>query len=267
MLVYQRHLIAACLLAALSASSALARKHDTGFLDRTVTMQGMVYKYQVFVPENWSSQQKWPVILALHGAGESGDDGLVETEVGLAVAIRRDRSHFPALVVFPQCRQRTWWLNEPMPSVAMAALEATSKEFHGDPSRTYLTGLSMGGYGAWFLAERYPGRFAAVVPICGGILPHPEESSKQTNPDLAPYVEAAKKIGAQTPVWIFHGSEDDQVPVTESRRMDVAMRTLGGEVHYTEYVGVKHDSWDRAYADETLIAWMLSKFLSGNTNR
>lgn len=267
MLAYLRHVIGSCLLIALTASSLLARKYETGFLDRTVIVEGVAYKYQVFVPENWSPKQKWPVILSLHGAGEAGEDGLLPTELGIGVAIRRERSRFPAVTVFPQCRQKTWWLNPPMPSVAIAALDAASKEFHGDANRTYLTGLSMGGYGAWFLAERYPGRFAAVVPICGGILLHPEESSKQPDPDLSPHSEVAKKIGAQTPIWIFHGSEDDQVPVTESHRMNDALRALGGEVHYTEYRGVKHDSWDRAYAQQTLIAWMLSESLSGNVKQ
>ena len=83
-------------------SPALARKRETGFLDRTLAIRGVTYKYQVFVPDNWSPNQKWPIILFLHGAGERGNDGLIETQVGIATAIRNDRSRFPAIVVIPQ---------------------------------------------------------------------------------------------------------------------------------------------------------------------
>src|ERR1700731_3053788 len=93
------------LLGSLSLSvAAAARNPETGFLDRTATVQGTVYKYQVYVPENWSPKQKWPIILFLHGAGERGTDGLVETQVGIATAIRKDRGRFPAIVVMPQCK-------------------------------------------------------------------------------------------------------------------------------------------------------------------
>src|SRR5215469_4239302 len=89
----------------LAAPPAKAGKIQTGFLDRTVTLAGTEYKFQVFVPDNWTSKAWWPVILFLHGAGERGDDGLIETEVGIGTAIRRDRSRFPAIVVMPQCRK------------------------------------------------------------------------------------------------------------------------------------------------------------------
>lgn len=238
---------------------AEARKAETGFLDRTVTVAGTAYKYQVFVPDNWTTKRKWPVILFLHGAGERGDDGLIQTEVGIGTAIRRYRSRFPALVVMPQCRRDVWWTDPTMADVAMAALEQAQKEFHGDSARTYLTGLSMGGYGTWYFAGKYPGKFAAIVPICGGIL-MPDKARAQSPNDNSPYMEAAKKIG-KIPVWIFHGGDDPIVPVTESRRMADAMKALGGEAHYTEYPGVGHNSWEKAYAEPDLFPWMLSKFI------
>jgi predicted peptidase len=262
----------------LAVNPAHAKKTETGFLDRTVTVAGAVYKYQVFIPDNWSSAKKWPVILFLHGAGERGDDGLIQTEVGIGKAIRIDRSRFPAVIVMPQCRKEIWWAQSPMDDVAIKSLEAATREFHGDTQRTYLTGLSMGGYGTWHLAGKYPGRFAAIAPICGGIL-MPDISRQQSPDDKSPYIEAAKKIGIQTPVWVFHGGADDVVPVTESRRMVEAMKTVmfpgahfpepyaslrpvvGPEVLYTEYPGVGHNSWDKAYAEHDLIPWLLSKFL------
>jgi len=239
--------------------AARAQKVETGFLDRTLTISGTTYKYQVFVPDNWNSSQTWPIILFLHGAGERGDDGLMQTDVGISTAIREDRSRFPAVVVIPQCRKGVWWTDSPMEPVAIQALDAATKEFHGDPRRTYLTGLSMGGYGTWAFAGKYRGRFAAIVPICGGVL-KPDKARTQPADYNAPYT-AAEKIGSATPVWIFHGDADDAVPVTESRRMNEAMKALGGEVHYTEYPGVPHNSWDKAYAEPELMKWMLSKSL------
>ncbi len=244
--------------AVLTVSPARAKKIETGFLDRTVSLAGTEYKYQVFVPENWTRKQKWPIILFLHGAGERGEDGLVQTQVGIGRAIRMDRSRFPAVVVLPQCRKEVWWSQSPMDDLAMKALEAATKEFHGDPQRTYVTGLSMGGYGTWHLAGKYPGRFAAIVPICGGIL-MPDISREQSPDDAKPYTDAASKIGKNTPVWIFHGGDDPAVPVAESRRMNEAMKALDADVHYTEYPGVGHNSWDNAYTEAELMTWLFSK--------
>jgi predicted peptidase len=152
-----------------------------------------------------------------------------------------------------------------MEDVAIQSLDAAAKEFHGDPARTYLTGLSMGGYGSWFIAGKYPNRFAAMIVICGGI--RPPEHAYKTDPDLIKltppdqpqsYANVAAKVG-KIPVWIFHGADDDVVPVTESQRMNAAMKALGGEVHYTEYPGVKHVSWDRAYDEPKLFPWLFSK--------
>jgi predicted peptidase len=250
-----------------AAPRSSARIPQTGFLDRTISIRGTTYKYQVFVPEDWSAKQKWPIILFLHGAGERGSDGLLQTDVGLPHAIRLDRSRFHTVVVIPQCLKDSWWPTPQMEELALAALAAASKEFKGDTKRTYLTGLSMGGYGSWSLAAKYPGKFAAVVPICGGIvLP---EHLRQQRPDLAStaypdeaksYEEVAKKIG-KTPVWIFHGGADEVVPPEGSRKLDQALKAAGGDVRYTEYPGVGHNSWDKAYADPELMTWMLSKTL------
>jgi predicted peptidase len=241
-------------------SPAFAGKHETGFLDRSLSLHGAIYKYQVFVPDNWSPNQKWPMILFLHGAGERGTDGLIQTQVGIATAIRNDRSRFPAIVVMPQCLREHSWNKPDMEEVALAALAAASREFKGDRKRNYLTGLSMGGYGTWALAAAYPNKFAAIVPICGGIL-LPDDSRKQPDSDRIPYLEAAKKIGTKLPIWVFHGDADPAVPVAESRLMVEALKAAGANVRYTEYPGVGHNSWDKAYADPELMTWLLSKSL------
>jgi len=258
---HRTRLLFAFVFAALLAAQPLhAKKPETGFLDRAVTIQGIEYKYQVYLPVDWTTKKKWPVILFLHGAGERGDDGLIQSEVGIGTAIRRYRSRFPAVIVMPQCRKDIWWSDPVMAEMAMSALAVSQKEFRGDPRRTYLTGLSMGGYGTWYLAANHPDKFAAIAPICGGIL-RPDESRKQSADDTKPYTEAAQKVG-KTPVWIFHGGDDPVVPVAESQHMAEAMKAVSAEVHYTEYPGVGHNSWEKAYAEPDFMTWLLSKSLN-----
>jgi predicted peptidase len=256
-----------CLLS--TAVPAVAKKYETGFLDRTTTFQGVQYKYQVFVPEDWTPHRKWPIILFLHGAGERGNDGILETDVGIGTAIRTNRSEVPAIVVMPQCPKNLWWMLPPADSMAMATLEEATKEFHGDAQRTYLVGISMGGYGTWHLAGKYPGRFAALVAVCGGIRPSSHalnlspELAKLTPPDSPKSYLAAAALVGKVPVWVFHGAADKIVPVSESQRMYEAMKQVGAEAHYTEYPGVGHASWDKAFDEPKLFPWLFSKSRSG----
>lgn len=248
--------------------TGLASAKETGFLDRTVKVGSEIYRYQVYVPANWDKRQKWPVILFLHGAGERGSDGLLQTDVGIGTAIRKKLERFPAIVVMPQCRKEVWWLQPQMEEQALAALEQSVKEFNGDRQRLYLTGLSMGGYGTWGIARNHPGKFAAFAPICAGVR-IPDRLRPATNgaklPDEGadPYAVTAQKVG-QTPVWIFHGGDDKVVPVEESRKMNEALKAAGAKVKYTEYPGVGHNSWDKAYAEAEFIAWLLAQKLNGN---
>ena len=246
------------------AAPAWARSPETGFLNRTVTVDGVTYKYQVFVPGNWNKKVKWPVILFLHGYGEEGDDGLLQTVGGLPVAIRSHVDRFPFVVAMPQCRKQDWWTNPAMEAQALKALDQTMQEFRGDPERVYLTGLSMGGYGTWALGSQQPGRFAALVPICGGIRLPPGNhlvNAHDTDASADPYTTVAQKIG-KTPVWVFHGGADDTVPVTESHKMVEALKAAGGDVRYTEYPGVGHNSWDKAYSEPELVPWLLGHKLA-----
>lgn len=264
-------LILFSLLAVLTfASTARSRNNETGFLNRVVKSGTASYGYQVYVPSNWTKSKKWPVILFLHGAGERGDDGLIQTEVGIGTAIRRHPDRVPAVVVLPQCARNRWWSETEMQAQALKALDQTIKEFNGDKSRIYLTGLSMGGHGSWVMAANNPGKFAAVVPICGparilakyGVKVSEEESSEGR------YKHFAEKIG-KTPVWVFHGDADPVVAVTESRLMVEALKAAGGDARYNEYAGVGHDSWNKAYAEPDLFPWMLSHTLasSGKSKR
>jgi predicted peptidase len=256
------------LLFSLLALPSFARQQETGFLDRIVSVDGETYRYQVFVPQTYTSHKKWPVVLFLHGVGERGEDGLQQTDIGIAHAIRKDASRFPFIVVIPQCRKDQRWIHPAMQAQALAALEQSIKEFHGDRERIYLTGLSMGGYGTWDMTAKYPGKFAAYVPICGGIYGPAKVPEAHVgvagDPNIAdPYAETARRIGS-VPVWIFHGDADDTVPVEESRKMAAALRTTNGNVRYTEYPGVGHNAWDKAYAEPELIPWLLAQTLKRN---
>ena len=228
---------------------------ETGFLDRTVKVDGKDYAYQVYVPRKPIAGAK-PIILALHGAGERGSDGLLQTEVGLAGAIRRHPERWPAIAVFPQAPKDQLWAGVPA-RVAMAALAQAEREFRTDPNRVYLAGLSMGGNGAWRLAYENPDRFAAVVPVCAfagtfrGLTP-----VAGAGPD--PYAALAQKI-ARLPIWIVHGDADSVVPVDESRRMAAALKAAGAQVTYKELAGVNHNSWDPGFADETLPQWLFQQ--------
>ena len=144
-----------------------------------------------------------------------------------------------------------------MEALALKALEQTMKEFNGDPARVYLTGLSMGGYGTWYVASRHPGMFAAIAPICGGIRTPATIAIPPVSTADEPYTDVARRIG-KTSVWVFHGSADRTISVEESRNIVRALKASGGNVRYTEYEGVGHNAWDPAYSDPEFFPWLLS---------
>ena len=233
---------------------------QTGFLDRTVTVAGQSYHYQVYVPANYAAQPSWPAILFLHGAGERGSDGLLQTSVGLAPAIRQNPSRYPAIVVFPQSPRDSLWVGTPA-DMAVAALQQTMREFHVDPKRVYLTGLSMGGNGTWYIAYRHPELFAAVVPICGWIRDFPQFRGSQPvvpgdSAQIMPLL--VQKLG-KTPIWIFHGEVDQVVNVNGSREPAAALKAAGADVRYTELLGLNHNSWDAAYGSDEFVKWLFAQ--------
>ena len=242
-------------------SSAAQTRTETGFLNRTVEVKGTTYKYVVYVPSEYAISQKWPVILFLHGSGERGNDGLLQTQVGLPSVIRGEMKKYPAIVVMPQAPTAAMW-NGVTAEAAMAALKTTVKEFAADPDRVYLTGLSMGGNGVFYLGYRYAETFAAVVPICGWVTYWSEEWS--TVDVVAPGDEAtafertAQKLKT-TPVWIFHGEVDPVVPVEQARKAFEALTKVNPQAKHTEVAGVGHNSWDNAYNSASFIAWLFAQ--------
>ncbi|MGM9488466.1 prolyl oligopeptidase family serine peptidase [Ideonella sp. YS5] len=235
---------------------------ESGFLNRTVAVAGAEYRYQVYVPAQEGLAGPLPVILALHGGGEYGRDGVAQTRVGLGPAIRSHPERFPALVVFPQVPpDGTPGFQGLGGRIALAALDKTLAEYAADKSRVYLTGLSMGGNGAWSLALQDPDRFAAALVVCGFVGEFTGRQSGIRYPAIVsdaadPYREVARRL-AGLPVWIFHGDADPVVSVEESRRMATALKATGADVRYTELAGVGHDAWTPAYERADAIAWLL----------
>jgi dienelactone hydrolase len=230
---------------------------DTGFLNRRIELHGILYRFQVYLPEDWKrdDQKKWPIILALHGRGERGSEGLWQTQIGLAEAVRNHPDRWPFVIVMPQCPLNAHWTDPAMLELAIASLDQESAEFHGDPTRTYLTGLSMGGYGAWELAKAYPHRWAAIAIAAGGVFWSYEPERWQQASTLP--AEYARAVG-HTPVWLFHGSLDTTVPPRESQLMFDAFQAAGGNIRFWLYQGSLHDCWTRAYDEPDLPRWLLT---------
>ena len=224
---------------------------------RTFTAaDGGALPYRLLKPDNYDAAKKYPLVLLLHGAGERGDDNAAQLKNGGALFTKKEvRGKFPCFVLVPQCpKEKTWsmvkgWNSDvafsPEPTepakLALGALDAVAKEFSVDPDRIYLTGLSMGGFGTWDLISRFPQRWAAAAPICGGGDPA--------------HVGAAKTV----PVWAFHGLLDPTVPVIRSREMTAALKAAGGQPLYSEYPYVKHDSWSLAFEEPEFLPWLFAQ--------
>ena len=258
-----RSFLAAMIIAALSTVIA-AQKIETGFLNRSVTINGSEYRYVVYLPHEFNRNKSWPIIVQLHGGGVYGNDGLKHTEGGLARAIRNNPERFPVIVVFPQAHADGtpgWQLEGG--KAALVELDKTIKEFNGDSKRVVLTGYSAGGNGTWSIASRYPERWAAIVPICSFVEAFKGKTSAIDYPSLAPansgdvFTFVAKQVSG-LPIWIFHGDADMNVDVQQSRKMNTALKAVGASVQYTELPGVDHNgATNTAYARADLIEWML----------
>jgi len=218
--------------------------------------QGETLSCQLRVPQFPKPEKKYPLILFLHGSGECGTDNIQQTRVGLP-ALLKTLVLLPeqVIVVAPQCQGGNWWVKglamradytaakEPTPSldVALEICRHLIQTKQADPDRIYITGLSLGGFGTWDALQRDPTFFAAAVPICGG--------------GDTRFAAALKDI----PLWIFHGREDKNVHPDCSRRMVNALKTVGGNVAYTEYEKGAHAIWDQAYSEKKLMPWLLKQ--------
>jgi predicted peptidase len=220
-------------------------RETSGNGERDLTMY-----YMLFAPKNYHDDgEPWPLMLFLHGYGECGDNELERVKIHGPAKLVDSRADFPFVVVTPQCPRpepnmeeirRAW-----RPNQLMQLIDHVSENMNIDRTRLYVTGLSMGGYGTWRLVAAYPERFAAAVPICGGGEP----------------ANMAKAL-SRVPVWAFHGALDETVPLTQSQEMVDAVREAGGDVKFTVYPDVGHNSWKPAYEDQKIYDWLLSKRLA-----
>ena len=255
-------ILGAALLASACTTLPKDASMDTGqFLPRTLVVDGTPHNYQVFVPSPAAGGKHPPIILFLHGTGERGSDGEKPTKVGLGPYVRQHMADFPAIVVFAQAPDDRDWMGATA-QLAIDELDAASREFHADSKRTYLTGLSMGGYGTWEVALMQPQRFAALVPICGALTPPSDERSLFVTPLAGaadPYAAVAQAL-RDVPIWIFHGAKDDLVPLDDDRKTYAALKAAGADARYTEFPDANHNAWDPAYSQTPeLWTWLFAQ--------
>jgi predicted peptidase len=220
--------------------SVTVQAHD-GDSARDVTIH-----YLLFTPKEYKSDgEPWPLLLFLHGYGESGRNELERVKIHGPPKLVEKQSDFPFVLVAPQCPPVKYDMKEIVKAWKAAELiqlvDHVAKNVNVDPARIYVTGLSMGGFGTWRLVAAHPERFAAAVPICGGGEP-----------------EAMAESLAGVPIWAFHGARDPVVPLSASEKMVDAVRRAGGQVEFTVYPDVEHDSWTETYLNEEVYDWLLS---------
>jgi predicted peptidase len=195
--------------------------------------------YLLYLPKDYDSKEgKWPLMLFLHGRGESRGPLSVVKKWGPPRLIEHGEN-FPFLVASPQCPEAESWAQPQQQAALLALLDHLVKTYKVDGSRIYLAGLSMGGFGSWRLAADHPERFAAVVPVCGG-----------------GKVEDAQKL-KDLPIWVFHGVADPTVPVQRSIEMVEAIKKAGGtNIRFTPLEHIGHNSWEAAFGSPDLYQWL-----------
>lgn len=220
--------------------------------------------YRILFPQAFDTLQKYPVIIFLHGALAKGDDNNAQLNIGGRYFLQEEnRRNFPAIVIFPQCPSNAGWAyfeteidsagkaknwnfpfrKEPTTATLLVKqlLDSLLNYPFADVSRVYIGGLSQGGMGVFDIIARYPALFAAAFPICGA-------GKINTAADFA-----------KVALWIFHGSDDDIVPVYYSRNFYRRLKKLHTDVKYSEYPGVRHNSWVNAFGEKDLLPWLFSK--------
>jgi len=249
--------LATCALSAAAETQAAPVQATWSSLD--VMSAGKTHKVSVRQPASVRLSadfalinQRLPVVLFLHGAGERGDDNELVRSVGLPIMV----PEHDYILIVPQVPLDGWWSDPEMLELAMVALEKVLQSSAADRNRVYLTGLSMGGHGALQLAARYPDQFAAVLAICPRL---GRPSYLQTIENLpANALELSQRL-RYLPIWLFHGDEDQVVPVENSRKLAVALDRLGASSHYTEIPGVGHDIWWGVYSQSKVMTWLFSR--------
>lgn len=203
---------------------------------KTEIVQQLELNYILNIPKE--SNEKKPLIIFLHGSGEKGTD--IEL-VKVHGPFKYLKTHeLDAYVLAPQCPENEYWNSE----VLYRLILKVQKENNIDPNRIYLTGLSMGGWGAWNLAFTHPDTFAAVVPIAGFV-------------DRVPMIENCKI--AKVPIRVFHGLLDDVVDVDYSITIYKKLKSCNADIALTIFDDAGHDSWTRVYDNKQIYDWMFQQ--------
>ena len=217
---------------------------------------GAPLSYRLFVPAIPDTATNGvPLILFLHGSGECGTNNTAQLLHGVGGLVWWSRHREPAIVVAPQSPPMTAWspvffnrLQARMPIATppmIQKLDGLLKDLCDrspvDTNRLLVTGISLGGYGTWDLVCRYPGRFAAAIPVCGAGDPLRAEAA------------------AKTPLWIFHGERDGSVPNKMDRAMVGRLWELAAPVRYMEYPDSGHGIWGRVYSDDAVMKWFFNQ--------
>jgi predicted peptidase len=231
------------------------------FLKKEFVYKNDTLKYRILFPENYDKNQKYPLVIFLHGAGERGNDNESQLVHGSSLFLTPDnRKNFPAIVVFPQCPKDKYWApiiardngftypekaeaTEPM-QLVLRLIKELKKNEAVDSKSMYVTGLSMGGMGTFDLISRYPKMFAAAQPICGGINP-----------------ARLEKLG-KMPIRIFHGTADNVVSPEHSKEAYNKLKEIGNtKASIILYEGVGHNSWTNVFAEPDYLRWMFANKL------
>lgn len=234
------------LVAALALGAAGAPAGDSGrMVYRTVRDDGATHRYAVWLPPGHATQKTWPAIVFLHGSGECGTDGEKPTHVGFGPALIAHPERWPFVVVFPQkpVEDEEW---EERETLVYKALDDAAKHFAIDRTRVALAGMSQGGHGTWMIGARHPGFWSCLVPICG-----------------YGRARSIERRAMNTPVWAFHGLRDDLVDPIDTQKIVAGLREQRtahalnpATVHMTLFPDANHNSWDPAFASDSLNAWL-----------
>ena len=199
---------------------------------RTVGLNALLY-----LPEQ-GANEPLPLLLYLHGGGESGQDPELLKTCGLPKLIEEGRT-VPFIVLAPQNPHPDQLFSD---EAIFALLEEVMTTYPVDAKRVYLTGFSRGGFAAWRMAMQRPDLFAALVPVAAG--------------GLVTYAFRAKEV----PVWAFHGALDEAIPLTLGAEMVDALRKAGGKVKLTVFPEADHaQTLERTYQQPDLYEWLLEQ--------
>lgn len=225
----------------------------TGFVVKSIAVDGVTYAYQVFVPAGYnSSTTKVPVILFMHGSGEKGSDNVSQTNVGLGPVVKAQAASFPAIVVFPQGPAGEGAARAAFLKIGSATLDKTMSEYTKvDATRIYLTGLSYGGIAAFGVALASPTKFAALLPISATIA-----AVDAGTATFSQAVSSAATALKPLPIWQFQGQLDTQVNPNDAQQIKSAFSANGDPYQLTVYPNGGHTIWDDVYARADVWTWL-----------